>query len=1146
MPPVVAGVVVALTALGASAATAAILAPIILSIGVSLALGGITRLLVKPASGSLLNDVRGRLVTIRQAAASRRIIYGQTRVGGILSYARAFGLRIAPTDQNQLVVTIAGHAISDWNNASGIIAVQFDDEFPEIDAAGIGIGSWAGKVFVQIKHGYDGDEAFPSLLSDSQANWSANHRQRGCAAAYIRLNYDEVLYPRSVPNFTFNVKGKPVFDPRTDQPLEIVGATNATPIVIHSPGWFPGNNLDGGSVVRILGVAGNTAANGTWGIDAIDNDHFSLQGSSGNGAYTSGGQIFKLGYSNNAALVIADYLMDPWVGMGVPWAKIRESVLLAAANVCDEEIELDEASPPTTEFRYAINGTFETSEQHGEILAQMANAMAGHVTYIGGEWHIIPGAFRLPVMELTDRHVVAPMQVQTKRSKRDLVNGIKGTFPSALHNYIETDFPAIPGATYLAEDQGIRVWKDIFLPFTTSPTACQRIAEIELNRNRRQISVQMTCSMAAYELQPGDVVEFTHSRYSWALETFEVAEVGLGQNEDGAMVVTLQLVQTDVQVYGFAVDDYGNLIDPDLLDLLSRTIPFGWSPGRVHSPTATALAVPTFRDRSDYSFALAQQYQLNAAGVIVPQLRIAGFMPTNVFSQVISRPRTKTLTATTAVSGGFITGGQRYYIAVAALDRVVSGSPPTEDIGRVTALSEIAVVDVPVSSPADLSTVTLTDLRWHADTMGWLLYFGTDKFRLSSQSGASYLGSLGSAVTVVGPDTQPTSITFKGINVPLQLPDGYFKHLRGAPDQRFERLRIKAYRAVHLGVWGGQVVSVEGAGSPPTEPYTITLGVDPATPWTTNIFAGRYISLVGSEDSAVDFVTTGGQPIADFLIASNTGNTVTLATGQANPADHGFILGAVVVIRTKATAVGVEDSRNYIEDLAFGEGGQELGDQDPNIGGGEDSLRGLILRIIAGTGIGTKAVISGNTGDASPATDIDRIYIEGEWDVTPDTTSVFIVTDPFPSLQHDSDPLPAQQLESFVFLKIDAPSNLAGEQYLIIGVCVSAQGKESPEASSPYRELYLFGKADAGREVTTDTSLTLLDRYIRGNTTAGGFTITALDPAVMPGIEVLIENSGTGSNTLTVVVDGGSLLAGESSVELADGETALIRARDDL
>src|SRR5207249_4776576 len=49
------------------------------------------------------------------------------------------------------------------------------------------------------------------------------------------------------------------------------------------------HGLTTGTQVTITGVQGNTAANGTWTITVIDADTFSLNGSAGNGAYTTGG-----------------------------------------------------------------------------------------------------------------------------------------------------------------------------------------------------------------------------------------------------------------------------------------------------------------------------------------------------------------------------------------------------------------------------------------------------------------------------------------------------------------------------------------------------------------------------------------------------------------------------------------------------------------------------------------------------------------------------------------------------------------------------------------------------------------------------------------------------------------------------------------
>lgn len=65
----------------------------------------------------------------------------------------------------------------------------------------------------------------------------------------------------------------------------IVGATNASPIVLTSPN----HGLTTGTYVTITGVMGNPAANATGTVTVIDANTFSLDGSTGNGIYVSGG-----------------------------------------------------------------------------------------------------------------------------------------------------------------------------------------------------------------------------------------------------------------------------------------------------------------------------------------------------------------------------------------------------------------------------------------------------------------------------------------------------------------------------------------------------------------------------------------------------------------------------------------------------------------------------------------------------------------------------------------------------------------------------------------------------------------------------------------------------------------------------------------
>lgn len=65
----------------------------------------------------------------------------------------------------------------------------------------------------------------------------------------------------------------------------VTGATNASPIVLTSTA----HGLATGQIVTVANVGGNTAANGTFVITKVNDNSFSLDGSTGNGAYTSGG-----------------------------------------------------------------------------------------------------------------------------------------------------------------------------------------------------------------------------------------------------------------------------------------------------------------------------------------------------------------------------------------------------------------------------------------------------------------------------------------------------------------------------------------------------------------------------------------------------------------------------------------------------------------------------------------------------------------------------------------------------------------------------------------------------------------------------------------------------------------------------------------
>lgn len=265
------------------------------------------------------------------------------------------------------------------------------------------------------------------------------------------------------------------------------------------------------------------------------------------------------GYTDNAALCLADYMASDRYGLGLGYGTetgIDTASLIAAANVCDEMVTTAGArgdrfgigpssGPP--ERRYACNGVLSSAATPKENVEALLSAMGGKAVYAGGSWRLLAAAYQTPTVALTPGDLVN-VSVQTRRSLADNFNAVRGQFVSPTNDWQPDDFPAYRSTVYLAEDQGIESWRDLALPFTTSPFTAQRLAKIELERARRQQVVQVSGMLSAWRAQVGDTVTLTYPRWGWAAKPFEVRKVSLGIR-DGALLPDLTLAEVSPLQY---------------------------------------------------------------------------------------------------------------------------------------------------------------------------------------------------------------------------------------------------------------------------------------------------------------------------------------------------------------------------------------------------------------------------------------------------------------------------------------------------------------------------------------------------------------------------------------------------------------------
>lgn len=265
-------------------------------------------------------------------------------------------------------------------------------------------------------------------------------------------------------------------------------------------------------------------------------------------------------WSDNPALVLRDYITSGY-GLDEDTANIDDTLVQAAANVCDETNTLDGST------RFTCNGAFLTSQQPYDTINDLLTSMGGMLWYAQGKWRMKPAYWTTPAVTLTEDDLRGPLSVQTRHSRRDNFNTIRGTFRGAESNWQPTDYPEISNAAFLTADNNQESVLDYPLNFTDTSKEARRIARIALERNRQQLTIQSSFGLKAFQLQVGDVVNITNSRMGWTSKPFEVSTWTFGLTDDMDLQVQMTLRETAESIFD-EIDD-GVVYEKDNTSLLS-------------------------------------------------------------------------------------------------------------------------------------------------------------------------------------------------------------------------------------------------------------------------------------------------------------------------------------------------------------------------------------------------------------------------------------------------------------------------------------------------------------------------------------------------------------------------------------------------
>ena len=471
---------------------------------------------------NLSAQMGGRSVMTREAAHSRKIVYGRARIGGNVVYLESSG-----TDNKYLylVTAIAAHEIDAYEQ------VWFNDE--KVWDGGNFTSAWATtgnsstSPYVDLSFHLGNQTTADSGLVAASSKWTANHKLLDTAYMVVKLTHDVDKFAQGLPNISTVIRGKKVLDPSDN-----------------STAW-----------------------------------------------------------SQNPALCIYDYLRDTKYGLGESAANILTSSVTTAKGVCDEAVSLAAGG---TQPRYTIDGVVDTASSIKSNIETMTGSMIGRLIYSGGKFEIHAGEYVAPTITIDESMAVGEITVQTKQSRRNAFNGVKGVFVSEDDNYVVADYPAQQSKTtagnfevtsppsvrykileigstdftligaasntvgldftatgagagdgvaslFLAQD-GDPIYLDMALPFTINNIRAQRIAKLALLRSRQQEAITIPCNLTALKFKIGDNISVSNTRLGYSGKVFEVVGYSMGFNAD-QMVVNVEAIETAASIWNWQTSD---------------------------------------------------------------------------------------------------------------------------------------------------------------------------------------------------------------------------------------------------------------------------------------------------------------------------------------------------------------------------------------------------------------------------------------------------------------------------------------------------------------------------------------------------------------------------------------------------------------
>jgi len=440
----------------------------------------------------------------RAPLAPRQIIYGKCRVGGTIVHIETTG-----TDNNilHMVIAVAGHEIEDITQvrlndintttttstiSGSTVHTVTNSEFTNTENDNA-FGS--GRL---VRYSFEkGDQTAVNGFMDGEAiSMGTNDKFLGVAYCYIQMAFDAENFGGGVPQVSFLVKGKNIYDPRT-------GANATTDLQRSNPALIIRDYLTDttyGLKAKSSEINDTTNAGGfASAANTCDQQVTLADGSSTERRYTANGFT---NFSANGNGILEGFLSS--MAGKMSYVNGQFTVFAGATQTPSLTITDDELLQP---------------------IAVSTNATAGDL------YNSVKPIYVDASLNFTSTD--AEVYQDTTFLNNDTPSG------ESTANYVKQ-----------METQ---------LPFTVTDTMAQRLGRIALRSQRQTVSLQVLVSLQFMRLQPNDWVYLTNDRLNYSQKTFEVLSTNMEVIQDGdvpTIATRLELKEIEASVFNFASNDY--------------------------------------------------------------------------------------------------------------------------------------------------------------------------------------------------------------------------------------------------------------------------------------------------------------------------------------------------------------------------------------------------------------------------------------------------------------------------------------------------------------------------------------------------------------------------------------------------------------